>query len=158
MVYLITEPYCLFYNSIVSSLSNVLSCVTTLAFTDRLHSDSALVCPIIRADLITIGNDLYLTPLLCSCSWKTLFQNFSIHSSLLYAGVSLSTCNNFHSSTILLILSLGCNSDDSFSMEDWVYLLFFFKGLRHPSCLSNSFFKGNFEALQLWYWWTIFLA
>ena len=24
-------------------------------------------------------------------------------------------------------------------------LLFFFKGLRHPSCLSKSFFKGNFD-------------
>ena len=57
----------------------------------------------------------------------------------------MSTRNNFHSSTILLILSLGCNSDDSFLIEDWVDLLFFFKGLRHPSCLSKSFFKGNFD-------------
>ena len=34
--------------------------VTIAAFTDRLRSDSAFVCPRVRADLITAGNNLYL--------------------------------------------------------------------------------------------------
>ena len=61
---------------IVFSLSNVLSRVTSAAFTDRLRSDSAFVCPRVRADLITAGNNLYLNCLSLDCNWKTAFQYF----------------------------------------------------------------------------------
>ena len=130
---------------IVSSLSNDLSWVTTLAFTKRLCSDSAFVCPKMRADFIITLSSLYLfSPLGCSTS-KTPFQNCSIHSSSLYLGILLSTWNNFHSSTTSLVLSLGCKNDESFSTADTVIQLFFFSALRHPSCLSNSFFSGNLD-------------
>ena len=130
---------------IVSSLSNDLSWVTTLPFTERLHSDSAFVCPKMRADFtIPLSSLYFFSPLGCSTS-KTPFQNFSICSSPLYLGISLSTWNDFHSSTTPLVLSLGCKSDESFSTANTVNPSFFFSGLRHHSCLNNSFFNGNLD-------------